>query len=608
MSSYTLNTGKKYIKDIFSPDSFYNVPEYQRPYVWGKYQVVTLLEDIHKAMERDKEKEYFLGCMVWNTKQSRDGDFVYTSQDILDGQQRFITLYLLQAVLRDLSKSKSLQEKIRTRMRQDRDEFDGIPERNRIEFEIRKDKDFLEEYVLKKNGTKDLEGLKLISVDKDNDVSVKNMAATILDLHNWFQDLSNEGVDIQQYLTDFYTYLGTKVLIIYLSTPNNLDDAYNLFTVLNSRGLQLQASDILRAQNLRHIKDEKDRKEYAEKWEKYESAINEPYNSFDEFLWAIVFITMKYRSDDNQNLNKAFEFMYGRKMLTRGEGTFELIGRYAKHLQAITSDDVCLNEAGNLFVNLNYILTKTFGSAYAAPVMHYRECFKEFRISDFLVKLDNLCSVYWLTGKGNLQSRIFIILRKMEEIARQGGNFKELASQFLDSPVLKYEYQDEKASTAVDIEYFLNLLDNEKWGEYAGQRINKTRYLLLKIDLLSSSLNSRLYFDKSIASVEHLMPRNLGKESLAISDLDHKKWVHRLGNIVLVDRKKNSSLSNKEFHDKKTRYKGSIENRANTNYVFMTYDEWNIEKIRDNHYRVFDLLKTYYLGNSVDTVKNLLKN
>lgn len=82
MSSYTLDTGKKYIKDIFSPDSFYNVPEYQRPYVWGKYQVVTLLDDIRKAMERDKDKEYFLGCMVWNTKQSKEGDFGYISQDI----------------------------------------------------------------------------------------------------------------------------------------------------------------------------------------------------------------------------------------------------------------------------------------------------------------------------------------------------------------------------------------------------------------------------------------------------------------------------------------------------------------------------------------------
>lgn len=606
MPSYTLDTGKKYIKDVFSAESFYNIPEYQRPYVWGKIQVTTLLEDIHKAMERDRDKEYFLGCMVWNTKKPKTDDFSYVCQDILDGQQRFITLFLVQAVLRDLSRSTKLQDKIRVRMRQEKDEFDGIPERNRLEFEIRKDKAFLEEYVLTKGGTKDGKTLRKIAEDKDNDVSVRNMASAILDIHSWFQQIVVEIEDLQQYIKDFYAYLCTKVLIIYLSTPDNLDDAYNLFTVLNSRGLQLQASDILRAQNLRHIKDSDIRKEFANKWEKYESLIDDPYNSFDEFLWAIVFIVMKYRSDDNQSLNKAFEFMYGRGMLERGEGTFEIIGRYAKHLQEITSSDAS-SETGNFFVNLNYILTKTYGNAYVTPLMHYRECFGEYGMCDFLIKLDNLCSIYWLTGRRNLQSRIFILLRKMEEISKSSYDQKDAATEFLSSPILEYGYQDEKASTAVDIEEFLDLLDHEDWGAYAGQRINKTRYLLLKIDLLSSNLNSRIYFDKTTASVEHLMPRNLlAIPENEISELDHRKWVHRLGNIVLIDRKKNSSLSNKNFFEKKKRYKGSIESRPNTNYVFMSYDNWNIEDIRENHYRVFDLLKNYYVGNSFETVEKLL--
>jgi hypothetical protein len=493
-------------------------------------------------------------------------------------------------------------------MRQEKDEFDGIPERNRIEFEIRHDREFLEEFVLTKGGTKDFKSLRKISEDKENDVSVRNMATSILEIHNWFQEVGTETENLQGYLKDFYTYLCTKVLIIYLSTPDNLDDAYNLFTVLNSRGLQLQASDILRAQNLRHIKDGNIRKEYANKWERYESLIDDPYNSFDEFLWAIIFIVMKYRSDDNQSLNKAFEFMYGRGMLEKGEGTFEIIGRYAKHLQEITSNEIS-NENGNFFVNLNYILGKTYGNTYITPLMHYRECFGDTGICSFLIKLDNLCSIYWLTGRRNLQSRIFIMLRKMEEIARDIPDKEAASNAFLSSPVLLYEYQDEKASTALDIEEFLDLLDHESWGAYAGQRINKTRYLLLKIDLLSSNLNSRIYFDKSTASVEHLMPRNPKVlENKNVSELDHRKWVHRLGNIVLIDRKKNSSLSNKTFPEKKKKYKGSIESRPNTNYVFMSYDNWGLEQIRENHYRVFDLLKTYYLGNSWETVKSLIGN
>ena len=148
MNSYNLDTGKKYIKDIFASDCFYNIPEYQRPYVWGKDQVEALLDDIATALERDEKKEYIIGCMIWNTKERFKGEVKYESQDILDGQHRFISLYILHAVIRDLSENKELISKVRERLIQTRDEFDDIPERNRIEFEVREDKDFIEKYLL----------------------------------------------------------------------------------------------------------------------------------------------------------------------------------------------------------------------------------------------------------------------------------------------------------------------------------------------------------------------------------------------------------------------------------------------------------------------------
>ena len=108
---------------------------------------------------------------------------------------------------------------------------------------------------------------------------------------NGFRDKRNSITDeasFQEYLSEFYIYLSNKVLALYLSTPDSLDDAYNLFTVLNSTGLQLQSSDILKAQNLRKIQDDKLKRKYAEKWENYENTIDSPYRSFDEFLWALV--------------------------------------------------------------------------------------------------------------------------------------------------------------------------------------------------------------------------------------------------------------------------------------------------------------------------------
>lgn len=609
MSSYTLDTGKKYIKDIFASDCFYSIPEYQRPYVWGEDQVAVLLDDLSGAMDRDHKKEYFIGCMIWNTKKAKDGDLEYVCQDILDGQQRFITLLLLQAVIRDLSDDQDLRNKVNERMRQKEDPFDGIPERNRIVFEIREDSVFLEEYVLTEGGTNREEELQQIESDNNQEMSVRNMAGAIRIMHEWWQSKADSQENFQKYLRSFYTYLSGQVLTLYLATPDNLDDAYNLFTVLNSRGLQLQVGDILRAQNLRVIDDAKKRKAFAKDWSSYETSVDLPYRSFDEFLWALVFIRMKYRSDDNKSLNTAFNFMYKRGMLEKGAGTFEFVGSYVEHYRHLFSVGDVNPEAGLLFHNLSYILTATFGSSYVTPLLHYRECFGEHKIVDFLLKIDNLFSASWLTGKRNLQSRIFIILRKMEELAKNYDNKKQAAEALLQNEVLEYGYQDENASTAINMNELFQLFDEEPWGSYSGSRINKTRYLLLKLDLLSSHLNTQLSFDRASSSVEHLLPQKPGQASWnGLNPEEHQKWVHRLGNIILVDRKKNASLSNSVFAQKKEKYKGSIENRANTNYVFMTYSDWNVAILKENHDRVLDALKQYYNGNSVQTLRDIQKH
>ena len=295
MENYNLDTGKKYVKDIFASDCFYNIPEYQRPYVWEEDQVLTLLEDFSNAKEYDDKKEYFLGCMIWNSKRTL-GQIEYICQDILDGQQRFITLFLLHAVIRDLSKNDKLKAKVEERLRQEQDEFDEIPERNRIVFEIRNDSEFLDKYVLEPNGTKELKELKKIS-DNHESNSIRNMARAILAMHYWWSDHERQKgeKEFQKNLESFFTYISNKVVTLYLATPDNLDDAYNLFTVLNSRGVQLQVGDILRAQNLRSIENDKKRKSYTIYISNYSILTHNRFYHFNA-AWATIDEKLQYSS------------------------------------------------------------------------------------------------------------------------------------------------------------------------------------------------------------------------------------------------------------------------------------------------------------------------
>lgn len=616
MDNTTLVTGKKYIKDIFSPEQFFNIPEYQRPYVWGEEQIIALLEDISKAMETDGSKEYFLGCMIWNTRQEKTNNNVeYVYQDILDGQQRFITLYLLHGVIRDISIKDKLKDNVQKRLVQEADDYNNIPSRNRIEFEIRDDKEFLENYIISINGTLNTKILKEIVENSKSGASIKNMAAGILIMKTWWESKFIEyNESEEQYLADFYKYLSTKVLALYLATPNNLDDAYNLFTVLNSRGLQLQVSDILRAQNLRVIENPELRKIYAIKWSDYENSISAPYRGFDDFLWALVFIKMKYRSDDNKSLTKAFEFMFKRNMIKKGTDTLDYVGKYLKHFEAITNGSIVNRESLNLFGNLNFILASVFGSQYLTPLMHYRECFGEHKLIEFMIKIDNLYSISWLSGRRQSQTRTFIILRKIdfyfEKVKKKEFLIDEAIVELINDTCLRYDFYDEEISSEkpINVQEFKTLLETEKWGSFSGTRVNKIRYLLLKLDLLMGNAATILQYNKDSSSIEHLMPQKIEDTQWNIDPTEHKEWVHRLGNLVLIDKNKNASLSNKFFNEKKIKYQGAIETRANTNYVFMTNPDWDIASIEANQKRSILLLLQYYEGNSLQAFFQIKKN
>ena len=74
------------VSKIFS-DVHYEVPIYQRNYAWDSDQIEQLIEDI-----RSTKNDYFLGNLIVNQKENN----VY---EVIDGQQRLTTLFLLERYL-----------------------------------------------------------------------------------------------------------------------------------------------------------------------------------------------------------------------------------------------------------------------------------------------------------------------------------------------------------------------------------------------------------------------------------------------------------------------------------------------------------------------------
>lgn len=81
-----IESEKLFVGKVF--EKWYRVPEYQRPYVWGKDQIAEFLQDLCDAMNRDENSQYFLGSMVLQKKTLEKNNTHYDEYDVLDGQQR----------------------------------------------------------------------------------------------------------------------------------------------------------------------------------------------------------------------------------------------------------------------------------------------------------------------------------------------------------------------------------------------------------------------------------------------------------------------------------------------------------------------------------------
>ena len=77
-------------------ECFYIVPDYQREYVWTDKEVHQLLEDIGEQIEVGTTREYFIGTVLVSPTDQKN------HYEVIDGQQRLTTFFLLLCALKHL--------------------------------------------------------------------------------------------------------------------------------------------------------------------------------------------------------------------------------------------------------------------------------------------------------------------------------------------------------------------------------------------------------------------------------------------------------------------------------------------------------------------------
>lgn len=567
---------KKVIREIFN--MWYCIPDYQRAYVWDTDQVRDLLDDTISAYRENKEAQYFLGSMVLKINEKSENNVSYTEYELLDGQQRITTVFLILACMRDmLTDYPQYQNSLAGFVYQAEDAILQQPERMRIIFNIRSDvRDFVNEHIKPLHGTCDSALLKDKMQAKDVNISIRNMANAMLVAHEFLEENKS---DIIGYLS----YFLNKVLMIYVATEE-LQDAFQLFTVLNNRGVKLSSSDILKAENLKEL-SAADRTSWATRWEEMETYFGE---DFDKFLSHIRTILVKKKQ--TTTLLKEFdEFVYSNQeydrtqkkylprtpILRRGRDTFELLYSYYHTYQEVFDTDHSVVTGDYEITNYLKLMETGFGADYwIAPVLDYYRKYRRLGFVAFLKALDRKLSADWITAATPTvrMENVNAILREIE------------ASQDSAALLQSKTFTINKS----DFERVIN-------GDIYGRSFAK--YLLLKLDLIYRGSSTPM-IPQAIASIEHILPRNPSADSQWVKDFsaaEREEWTNKLGNLVLISRRKNTSQGNRDYVEKKEKYfEKNIEMFPNSIRIYQNYPEWKLSDLKKNHSDVVtELLNVY---------------
>ena len=510
-----LEASEKTVADVFSDDYSFTIPPYQRPYAWELQQATELLNDLLEAMQPDSESKelYFLGSIVLVKEHGK------SEARVVDGQQRLTTLTILFSVLRDLTPETELSISRDSYIKQAASKDLGRTERLRLHLRQR-DQDFFEKTIQRRGATSCLPRLEGLEGSRAN--IVENAAG-------YRDKLSEMTCEIRNELISFILQ---KCFLVVVTVPTDTA-ARRIFTVLNARGLDLAATDILKADLLERSGESKE-EQLSIRWEEIESALNR-----DSFTDLFTHIRMIFQREKPRSaLDIGFPKFVPPFLGDPERFISDTLEPFADAL--LFSED--RNKIDHLFgmqtARLLESLWRLDNKDWVPPLLlrfKQRSERGDVDVPDFVMKLERL-AYYLFVKRADINERMARYADVLDEIDPRSERNRRSSGLDLG---------DTEAS-----EFFAAL----NGQIYLKSRVVKSLLLRLELSMSDGSAS----YDYPTISVEHVCPQTIATGSewdRWFGDRQvHTEWLHRLSNLVLLTHRKNSSASNWDLERKKSAY------------------------------------------------------
>ena len=541
MNSQLFDKDQLNIEEIFN--KFYEVPDYQREYVWRTANVLALLNDIYSAFKENSQNGYFIGTTVVANNPYN------ASLEVIDGQQRLTTLFILLSVftqkvvndhqkfLSDLIKNKSWDSSGKLSSR----------------------------YHLNLNYANAQKFLEIINTQPDNLIKQlhtdygSRLPDTIKNLYNAYQqinDFLDEHCTTSEELFAFITYTLHQVFVLQITT--DINRALQIFETINERGVGLNPLDLIKNRLFCHI-DKKDFKILKDKWQEIFKLFrkNETHKlrfiryflmaNFPDQIDSSIYKNGILRTNDIfnftsklDNINDPYSFLDNLYQAASDYNGFlegKLNGEENDQLQNINT----LN--GGLST---YIIALLAAKNLPQPILKH-----------FIKQVESFMFFYIIPGNNTnaLERDCANWARQIHSLSKIQNEEEQLAAynKFITDALINPTQQ--KMDNFDD--YFKRF--------QMGKNRTRTRYILNKISLYvqekwNGSKAPNDWFSR--LDIEHILP-NHPKEELkeAFGTEIYEDYKNRLGNLTLLEAPLNRSLGNDFFEIKKQTY-------ATTNCVF----------------------------------------
>lgn len=508
----TIKASEQDLNAVFSDTYLFEIPVFQRPYAWTTEQVDDLLDDLLYAMRRDDDEPYFLGSVVLIK-----GDDAKSR--VVDGQQRLTTLTMLLCCLRELAEGE-LQTALDARIRQQRDILAGTEEVVRLSLRPL-DRKFFYDNVQADGGI----GSLLANTPARDTDSQQRVFENVKYLHEKLVAL--EPAERRR----LAAYALQRCYLVIVST-RDMASAYRIFSVMNDRGLDLSATDILKAEVVGGIRNADEQHSYASKWEDVEQELGR-----ERFGALFAHIRTIYaKAKQRRSLQEEFR-EYVLAQHTSEDFIEHVLDRYDDAYKSVLGlPHGMIESTPNLDTYLQH-LRRLDNADWIPPAMAFfhKHQYDRDGIAKFIKDLERLAYGMFIR-RADINARINRYAEVLRVIDHGNDIWKD------DGPL---QLSDSEKSAVLDI------LDG---AIYTLPRVPGP--LLRRLDSLVAEAGAT--YDYATISIEHVLPQNTPQESQwriwFPDDDEREQWTHRLANLVLLSFRKNTRASNWEFERKKDEY------------------------------------------------------